>query len=272
MKIIYLHEESGKTFKTKQGYENFDKKYQLEKTNKLKIKYNTDNYRNFPRLNATSFSEYVKLCIEYINKINEGIGITYSGLKFHSLYYSENLSNSHSSPIGMPTNWSGKAELPTGYPGWRGRVTFKKEYVLSKKKYMSSSDYSEINDIYKGILGLNTGTGGGGYEECSYDVSLFIDDFPLIKEKYNRLSYLKEKKEAHTSEVNKKIYDAIENDSLDERMRNRRHNLEKYISELNNKRYQVDEVRRLINIHYHEKLNEENPFPEQNELDSIDIL
>ena len=35
----------------------------------------------------------------------------------------------------------------------------------------------KINDRYKGILGLNTGTGGGGYEECSYDVSLFIDDF-----------------------------------------------------------------------------------------------
>lgn len=271
MKIIYLHEESGKTFKTKKGYENFDKKFQEEKANKLKLKYKIDDYRNFPRLNATSFTEYAKLCVEYINKINEGTGIIYSDLKFYNLYYNENLSNTHNSPIGKPTNWWNKPDIPAGYPGWGGRVTFKK-HNKSGKSHVSSNDHSEIHSPYRGILGLNTGSGGGGYNEFTYDIKLFLDDFPLIKEKYERQQKLLRLKKEHDDDVYNLYVKNTNNDFLYNKMNIKINKIDDIISILSNKRAHLIYIQRELEKYHREETTELNPFPFMDELNSLDVL
>lgn len=85
------------------------------------------------------------------------------------LYYTERLSNTHSAPVGRPTNWGREPGKPTGYPGWGGRICFR---VLPENCGISGSDVGRV-------LRMNTGTGGGGSKGIyGYDVNIFEEDFP----------------------------------------------------------------------------------------------
>lgn len=67
--------------------------------------------------------------------------------------YSSHVSNSHSSPEGYPQNWGRKEGLPTGYPGWTGRVWI---------RYSEECRSSGSSPFPKTLT--HTGTGGfGGY-------------------------------------------------------------------------------------------------------------
>lgn len=99
------------------------------------------------------------------------------------LYWSDSLSNSHSSPRGKPRNWDRRGidkngnALPTGYPGWGGRIEFK----VPKNANFESRVFSS--------LGIHTGTGGGSgrehYTIYGYDVKFFAEDWPeLYKNEY----------------------------------------------------------------------------------------
>jgi hypothetical protein len=68
------------------------------------------------------------------------------------LRHSDHVSNSHSNPEGFPSNWEGKDGLPTGYPGWSGRVWV---------RYVREEGYSFGSDPFRRAL-FHTGTGGGG--------------------------------------------------------------------------------------------------------------
>ena len=66
--------------------------------------------------------------------------------------YSDKVSNSHSSPIGYPGNWSGRTEgVPTGYPGFSGRVWVR----YDRRRDGFGSDPFRLTNTYPG-------TGGGG--------------------------------------------------------------------------------------------------------------
>jgi len=69
------------------------------------------------------------------------------------IHYRDLVSNTHSSPAGLPQNWRGEAHLPKGYPGWMGRVWIR--YAEPCRSFGSSPFDSTLT---------HTGTGGaGGY-------------------------------------------------------------------------------------------------------------
>ncbi len=86
-------------------------------------------------------------------------------VKFFRMRWSRMVSNSHSAPIGQPTNWHRDSELPIGYPGWEGSIQFD-----------LSGWNSFASDLFKGT-GINTESGGAGGGSHSYECKLFADDF-----------------------------------------------------------------------------------------------
>jgi hypothetical protein len=96
--------------------------------------------------------------------------------------FNKRVSNSHSAPQNKPSNFSREDNKPTSYPGWYGRIW----YILSKEPKGFSSN--SLNETY-----LHSGTGGYGLYNLpdytkedkdyplSYDVKIFLDDFPEIK-------------------------------------------------------------------------------------------
>jgi hypothetical protein len=65
--------------------------------------------------------------------------------------YSPEVSNTHSSPEGYPQNFMCKDHLPTGYPGWAGRVWIR--YATECKGFGSDGFHKTLT---------HTGTGGFG--------------------------------------------------------------------------------------------------------------
>ena len=137
--------------------------------------------RNYVRLNAESVEDICKMSMEISKKLNKSQYIKEMTLHVR---YVEHASNSHSSPIGQPTNWERKSDKPTGYPALYGNILF----TYNKGGKLSGSDiFSEWGD--QGIVGINTGTGGSrsGNNTYGYDVTLWLDDFPKIKERIEKL-------------------------------------------------------------------------------------
>ncbi len=129
--------------------------------------------QNYVRLNAESIEDIEQMCIDISKKL-----FPESPLKSMELNvrYKDHASNTHSWPLDGVENFRGEKGKPTGYPALTGRISF--EYVKEPSGFGS--------DIFSwgGIIGVNTGSGGSGSRNTySYDVSLWLDDFPKIKEK-----------------------------------------------------------------------------------------
>lgn len=112
------------------------------------------------------------------DKIRDKFTVT---IKYIELTYSDSVSNSHSCPRNGVTNWGGRDTLkdgtpaPRGYPGWAGRISFQ----------LSVDALSFSSDVLKGT-GFNTGSGGGGGDGIfSYDLKMFMDDWPGLKSMFN---------------------------------------------------------------------------------------
>ena len=151
----------------------YDKHLSIEEDNKIKaqeeatIKAQTNELITNPRLVARTWDEYASMLEANLKKLDYNI----VNLQFHDLIYGDQ-SNSHSAPIGKPTNWWGNEKdkeghpIATHYKGWRGHVTFE----------------GQLNWNFRYLnTGLNTGNGGGGSRGYRYSVTLWEDDFPLIK-------------------------------------------------------------------------------------------
>jgi hypothetical protein len=95
-------------------------------------------------------------------------------LKF-SLAFDSKLSNTHSCPKGGVTNWGGDPKLPRGYPGYGGRLYAK---LKRDKKHMCQYP---LGDFFT-FFGISTGTGGGGNSDTSYDIEIFLADWPRLGE------------------------------------------------------------------------------------------
>lgn len=102
----------------------------------------------------------------------------YTNVEIGGLFYNENTSNSHVCPHNGVTNWGDKnPDLPTGYPGWYGRLGGS---LYRDKKNMNSYPYSSV---FK-LIGVHTGSGGGGNERFSYDCKIFVADWPCLLQKW----------------------------------------------------------------------------------------
>jgi hypothetical protein len=152
----------------------------IRETNRLENirKQNIDYWRNYPRLNATSMAEVVSMCIEASKQIEPSSEL--DDLYF-KVSYIENASNSHSCPIGGVTAWGSQRReegVILGYPALNGRIKF---------IYKKNNHKLDIFDRC-GIRGVSTGSGNGGgsVNYSSYDVNIWLDDFPLLKEKIEK--------------------------------------------------------------------------------------
>lgn len=141
---------------------------------------NIDYWRNYPRLNATSMAEVVSMCIEASKHIEPTSEL--EKLSF-VVRYEANSSNSHSCPIGGVTAWGSQRReegAVLGYPSLSGKIKF--SYKTNKNKLDIFGSFR-----HHGILGISTGSGGGGGKDgSSYEVYIWLDDFPLLREKIEK--------------------------------------------------------------------------------------
>jgi hypothetical protein len=124
-------------------------------------------------------------------KPHEYVNVSLSNMKFG------NWSNSHSCPInGGDTNWGNyKDQVPTAYPGWRGRIDIKVR--TGSYTHKGSTHANEgFGSSYFSNTGICTGAGGcgGGVGNdtriYSYDVVIWAADFLVMWEKECRNSWI----------------------------------------------------------------------------------
>jgi hypothetical protein len=93
-------------------------------------------------------------------------------LDITGMHFVHDMRNSHSAPRKGVTNFDSRDEYnkgkPTGYAGWRGRIT----YSVTRSTSFGS-DYFNNTPI-------NTGSGGGSDSRLSYDLTLWCADFPVM--------------------------------------------------------------------------------------------
>jgi len=98
-------------------------------------------------------------------------GTPFRSLEITNTRYDKSVSNSHSCPRGGTTNWGGmKKDEPRGYPGWTGRIS-----GSFGDDYKSLGDWSAL---FK-LVDIHTGTGGGS-QNFSYGVEIFLSDWPEL--------------------------------------------------------------------------------------------
>lgn len=102
-------------------------------------------------------------------------------IHLNGFYYSDNVSNSHSKPIGGVNNWGGHETdkdgntLPSGYPGWSCTISF--NYDALQELAKESGEWWASDFLTSLFAGINTGGGGGGRYECR----IYLSDFPNIE-------------------------------------------------------------------------------------------
>lgn len=101
----------------------------------------------------------------------------FTEIKFEYLKWNSSVSNSHSCPKGGVTNWGGRekfadgAPKPNGYPGWQG-------YIRGSLKRLKKHNGSYPASGFFKLVGIHTGTGGGGNERFGWDVKVFAEEWP----------------------------------------------------------------------------------------------
>lgn len=100
------------------------------------------------------------------SQIPEKLG--FENFEFSGLKWSELTSNSHQAPKGKEQNWGRDLDLPTGYPGWKGRISFK------------TLNYYSFDSDFFGTFGIHLGGGGGGRGYRSHEVFIFAEEWPHL--------------------------------------------------------------------------------------------
>ena len=96
------------------------------------------------------------------------------GLQLDLAWY-DLVSNSHSAPVGKPTNFGARPGLPTSYPGWSGRT-----WIRYAKNPIERGSDPLIRTC------LHTGTGGFGSYNGPW--SLLHNQIFIARRKYNYIS------------------------------------------------------------------------------------
>jgi hypothetical protein len=89
-------------------------------------------------------------------------------------------SNTHVCPDNGETNWSRLNDKIKGYPGWSGQINGN----LSRNK---ENDTSYPYGLALNLIGVKTGTGGGGNQNWAYDFSMFLADWPGFEVEYRKI-------------------------------------------------------------------------------------
>lgn len=188
----YKHAPTGRIFETEESYEKYLTSYKKEQ---LAIKKKKEKEKKFhdminaPRLTATSLEDFRLKVFELLKKANKKFGVQLLSFDFTDIRYQMKLSNSHNCPIGSEytQNWGGADGKPKGYPGWKAQLKGRTihnhcakrgTYLTHRMGVTSPRRCQEVS-----IPGLNSGS-GGGVESFSYELSLFLYDFPLIHKQY----------------------------------------------------------------------------------------
>ena len=110
-------------------------------------------------------------------------------VQLHGMSWRNHIGNTHSCPRNGVKNFMQKEDKPKGYAGWYGRITIKVRPPMAKyrgKEYMKDGWGSD----YFANTPINTGSGGGGggteWKSYSYDVTLWADDFPVMKDRVEK--------------------------------------------------------------------------------------
>jgi hypothetical protein len=166
---------------------------------------NLETLMHYVRLNAESVEDVCKLSKEVSEKLFPKSTIKDMKLR---VGYSVHASNSHSSPFGGVSNFSPRQnpEKPKGYPALTGTI----KVVFNKEPKGFSSD---VFDKYNGIAGINTGSGGyrgneGGYT-VEYGVTLWLNDFPKIKDRIEKQLQANEDYETLRKSLYEEYTDAV---------------------------------------------------------------
>jgi hypothetical protein len=180
--------------------------------NKIKQQFKRNAVKIYSKEPAT-LDELAELVIAVINltprkSAEPAIPVKVVGFSWNITHISE-VSNSHDAPINGETNWSGRdSNVPTGYPGWKGRV-----WIRFNKDHDASWHDGFASDHFPATL-TYTGTGGAGayngpwsaicsawYQtvwgkrksirypepEClSWDYRFFDSDWPMLMEGYEK--------------------------------------------------------------------------------------
>ena len=198
-----------------------DRAQKAAATKRKNAKKKLEDFRNYIRLNLESINDAPKM----IEKHYKSIGINMKITEF-SVRYLDIVSNSHNAPLSGVTNWCREDDdRPLGYPGFTGQISFKEnkiDYELLKKTFpnlrdVERKDATDIFDEHDQInsIGFNNGCGGGGGDgKYSYNIKLFIDDFPIIKKKYEEWLILQEKADAYADEAQKRLDEHRERTNL----------------------------------------------------------
>ena len=161
--------------------------------------------------------DYIRLNLERIGdlgdmmvaKSNEFYDISVSNLVI-KLRFNDEVSNSHGSPLNGETNWGGyKKHLPRGYPGWSGKIECSVDLGHQKNHFNRGANqylFGSIHNNQCGFRGFHTSSGCPGSTSGEYPMDigfyLFLDDFPLLKKRYEKWKILS------SFEVNKNWVDA----------------------------------------------------------------
>lgn len=202
---------TGKLYKTERGAKNSAKREQLrieaeeaKRKEQQKSKEQKEEEINWLRLNLEDINDLPVLMKSRFKELYDwDLNVAFYGLRFGSV------SNSHTCPIGGVTNWSRQhKDRPTSYLGWSGRIEGTLKGNVPKLTFINS-----ISDIITGkFKGLHTGTGGGGSPneyKMSIGFNMFLDDFPKLKEKYEKYLIEKEKSDTNKSNIAKIKANAI---------------------------------------------------------------
>lgn len=110
-------------------------------------------------------------------------------VQLHGMSWRDFIGNTHSCPRNGVENFRQSGDKPKGYAGWYGRITIKVRPPMRKyrgKEYIKDGWGS---DYFADTL-INTGSGGGGggaeWKSYSYDVTLWADDFPVMKDRVEK--------------------------------------------------------------------------------------
>lgn len=208
MKVqVFKSEFTGELFEDENEYKLHIERYEEQKQEEEKQKekfVKSKEMKQMPRLTATSIEDFRQKAFDVINELNAGNPDELLLLHFGSLMLSD-VSNSHSAPIGFEQNFSRKTGKPTSYKGWYGEITI----VLSQERN-TGDDRNRIKNLVNQLPGINTGSGGYRGKEygeikgyvLQYELRLYLEDFPLIKEQYKRYIELKESKAKWQSDIN----------------------------------------------------------------------
>ena len=119
----------------------------------------------------------------------------------HQLRWNDSVSNSHDCPVGGVTNWSPSwntdKTVPTGYPGWQGRIEWLVEWPEEFDYVYLGSDLFSRGSFGTGRQRAHIGTGGGAgghfnkefntyCQRPRYDFRIFADDWPGMARYYQK--------------------------------------------------------------------------------------